>query len=175
MRFYFFSTDAIYLFINYFCFPCPRISVIFFVLQFLKLLLPSFNHCLRIYHNITVFILCSPHVLYIFSCSVSLLSQSVQLPSPFFVSNLAYKFHTHVPLPLQLPSLPYSFFLCIDLFSIFISYFVSCFLCVFLFFYAPDLPHSTTISPCLLFVSHMSLPVQFQLFFLVFPVFCLTH
>ena len=33
---------------------------------------------------------------------------------------------------------------------------------------SPELPHSTTMSPCLLFVSQMSLPVQFQLF-------CLTH
>ena len=30
-------------------------------------------------------------------------------------------------------------------------------------------------SPCLLFVSQMSLPVQFQLFFLAFLPFCPTH
>ena len=40
---------------------------------------------------------------------------------------------------------------------------------------SPELPHSTTMSPCLLFVSQMSLPVQFQLFFLAFPLFCPTH
>ena len=37
------------------------------------------------------------------------------------------------------------------------------------------LPHSITMSPCLLFVSQMSLPVQFQLFFLAFLPFCPTH
>ena len=40
---------------------------------------------------------------------------------------------------------------------------------------SPELPHSTTMSPCLLFVSQMSLPEQFQLFFLAFPLFCPTH
>ena len=86
-----FSTDTIYLFVNHFCFLCPRVSVIFLVHQFLKVLLPSLQHCLRIYHYITVFILYNPHVLYIFPCSVSLPSQSVQLFSLSFVSNLAYK------------------------------------------------------------------------------------
>ena len=38
-----------------------------------------------------------------------------------------------------------------------------------------ELPHSTTMSPCLLFVSQMSLPVQFHLFFLAFPLFCPIH
>ena len=38
-----------------------------------------------------------------------------------------------------------------------------------------ELPHSTTVSPCLLFVSQMSFPVQFQLFFLAFLLFCPTH
>ena len=33
--------------------------------------------------------------------------------SPSFVSNLHTNYHTHVPLTLQLPSLPYSSFLCI--------------------------------------------------------------
>ena len=40
---------------------------------------------------------------------------------------------------------------------------------------SPELPHSTTMSPCLLFVFQMSLPVQFQLFFLTFLPFCPTH
>ena len=38
----------------------------------------------------------------------------------------------------------------------------------------PELPHSTTMSPCLLFVSQMSLSVQCQLFFLAFSLFCPT-
>ena len=37
------------------------------------------------------------------------------------------------------------------------------------------LPHYTTMSSCLLFVSQMSLPVQFQLFFLAFVLFGPTH
>ena len=40
---------------------------------------------------------------------------------------------------------------------------------------SPKLSHSTTMSPCLLFVSQMSLPAQFQLFFLAFLLFCPTH
>ena len=40
---------------------------------------------------------------------------------------------------------------------------------------SPEFPHSTTMSPCLLFVSQMSLLVQFQLLFLAFPLFCPTH
>ena len=43
------------------------------------------------------------------------------------------------------------------------------------FLCSPKLSHSTTMSPCLLFVSEMSLPVQFQLFFLAFLLFCVTH
>ena len=39
---------------------------------------------------------------------------------------------------------------------------------------SPELPHSTTMSLCLLF-SQMSLSVQFQLFFLAFLLFCPTH
>ena len=38
-----------------------------------------------------------------------------------------------------------------------------------------ELPHSTTMSPCLLFVSQMSLPVRFQLFFLAFLLFFPIH
>ena len=62
----------------------------------------------------------------------------------------------------------------VDLFSLFISYLVPCFLCVFLLC-SPKLPHSTIMSPCLLFVFQMSIPTQFQLFFLAFPLFCPTH
>ena len=40
---------------------------------------------------------------------------------------------------------------------------------------SPELPHSTSMSPCLLFVFQMSLPEQFQLFFLGFLLFCPTH
>ena len=36
-----FSTDTTYLFINHFCFLCPKFSVIFLLHQFLKILLPS--------------------------------------------------------------------------------------------------------------------------------------
>ena len=62
------------------------------------------------------------------------------------------------------------------LFSIFITYFVPCFLCLFFFFYA--LLNFLIPPPCLpvfLFVSQMSFPVQFQLFFLAFLLFCPTH
>ena len=79
-----FSTDTIYLFFYHLCFLCPRLSVIFLVHQFLKVLLPSFKYCLRIYHHIVVFILQNPHLLYILLCSVSLPSQSVQLLLTFF-------------------------------------------------------------------------------------------
>ena len=44
-----------------------------------------------------------------------------------------------------------------------------------LFLCFPELLYSTTMSPCLLFVSQMSLPVQFKLFFSAFPLFCLIH
>ena len=40
---------------------------------------------------------------------------------------------------------------------------------------SPELLHSTTMSPCLLFVSYMSLPALFQLLFLAFLLFCLTY
>ena len=40
---------------------------------------------------------------------------------------------------------------------------------------SPELPHSTIMSPCLVFVFQMSLLVQFQLFFLAFLLFCPTH
>ena len=81
----------------------------------------------------------------------------------------------HVPLPSQLSSLPYSSF-----FYTFFEYFhlifcpilpspLSFLLCSF------ELPHSTTISPCLLFVSQVSFPARFQLFFVAFLLFCPTH
>ena len=44
-------------------------------------------------------------------------------------------------------------------------------LALFFLLCSPVLPYSTTMSPCLLFISQMSLPVQFQLFFLAFPLF----
>ena len=40
---------------------------------------------------------------------------------------------------------------------------------------SPELPHSTTMSPRLLFISQMSLPVQFELLFLAFLLFYTTH
>ena len=40
---------------------------------------------------------------------------------------------------------------------------------------SPELPHSTTMSPYLLFVSQMLLPAQFQLLFLAFLLFFPTH
>ena len=49
------------------------------------------------------------------------------------------------------------------------------FLPLFFLLCSPELSHFTTMSPCLLFVSQMSLPVKFQLFFLAFLLFCPTH
>ena len=78
----------------------------------------------------------------IVSCCASFPALSLYLANLYncfsfsFVSNLHTNFYTHVPLPSQLPSLPYSSFFFIHLFTFFIFYFVLCFLCLFLFFYA---------------------------------------
>ena len=116
-----------------------------------------------------------------FTCCISFPSLSLCLAnlynsfSPYFVSNQHTNCHTHVPSPLQLPSLSYSSFLCRSfyyfhfLFCPIFSLSLSFLLC------SPELPHSTTMSSCLLFVFQMSLPVQFQMFFLAFLLFCPTH
>ena len=88
------------------------------------------------YHNITVLILYNPHVLYIFPCSVSLPSQSVQFLLTFFCfqSSIQIVIRTSLRHCNCLLCLTFLFF--VDLFSIFISYFIPCFLRLFLFFYA---------------------------------------
>ena len=95
--------------------------------------------------------------------------------SPSFVSNLAHtNCHTHIPLPLQLAYLPYTFF-CVDLFSIFIFYFVPCFLCLFLFFYALLnflIPPPCPLSP---FRFPNITPSTVSTAFLAFLLFCPTH
>ena len=114
-------------------------------------------------------------MLYIFPCSASLPSQSVQLFSPSFVSNLAYKLSYACPFAIATAFFALHFF-SLYIFLVFsflilshVSLPLSFLLC------SLELPHSTTMSPCLLFVSQMSLPVQFQLFFLAFLLFCPTH
>ena len=116
------------------------------------------------------------HVLYIFFCSVSLPSQSVQLLLTFFCfQSIIQNPHTHVPSPSQLPSLPYSSFLCRSfqyfhlIFCPMVSSILSFLLC------SPELSHSTTMSSCLLCVSQMSLLAQFQLFYLAFLLFYITY
>ena len=95
--------------------------------------------------------------------------------SPSFVSNLAYKLSYARPFAIATAFFALFFFSLYTflLFSFLIlshAFFASFFsLC------SPELPHFTTMSPCLLFVSQMSLPVQFQLFFLAFLPFCPTH
>ena len=84
-----------YLFINHFFFLRSKLSVIFLVYQFLKVLLLSLLHCLQIYYDITVFILYNTHMLYIFSCSVSLPSQSVQLIFTFFCFQSSIQIFIH--------------------------------------------------------------------------------
>ena len=94
--------------------------------------------------------------------------------SPSFVSNLAYKLsyartslrHRNCLLCLTLCISFYYFHL---LFCPMLSLPLSFLLCSF------EFPHSTTMSPCLLLVSQMSLPAQFQLFFLAFLLFYPTH
>ena len=112
-------------------------------------------------------------LLYIFPCSVSLPSQSVQLLFAFYLQS-SIQIVIARPFAIATPSLPYSSFLCIS-FLVFSSlilchaFFASFFLCF------SELPHPTTMSPCLHFISQMSLPVQFQLFLLAFLLFCPTH
>ena len=95
--------------------------------------------------------------------------------SPSFVSNLAYKSSYARPFAIATAYFALLFFSLYTflVFSFLVlshAFFVSFFiLCSF------ELPHSTTISPCILFVSQMSLPVQFQLFFLAFLPFFPTH
>ena len=112
-------------------------------------------------------------MLYIIPWSVSLPSQSVQFLFTF-VSNLAYKLSYAHPFAIATAFFALLFFslyifLVFFLFCPMLSLPLSFLLC------SPKLPHSTTMSPCLLFVSQMSLPVQFQLFFLAFLLFCPTH
>ena len=73
-------------------------------------------------------------MLYIFPCSVSLPSQSVQLFFTFFCFQSSIQIVIRTSLRHFNCLLALLFF--VYLFSIFISYFVSCFLCLFLFFYA---------------------------------------
>ena len=75
-------------------------------------------------------------MLCIFSCSVSLLSQSVQLLFIFFCFQSAYKFLYARPFAIATAFFALLFFFFIHLFTFFIFYFVLCFLCLFLFFYA---------------------------------------
>ena len=121
------------------------------------------------------FYLYNPHAQYIFPCSVSLPSQSVQLFFTFFCSNLVYKSSYACPFAIA------TAFFALLFFSLYIFLVFSSPICPMLslplsfLLCSPELPHSTTMSPCLLFVSQMSLPVQFQLFFLAFLLFCPTH
>ena len=116
-------------------------------------------------------------MLYIFPCSVSLPSQSVQLLFTFFCFQSSIQIiicmslcHCNCLLCLILLFFVFSFFfLVFSSLILFHAFFTSSLLCSF------ELPHSTTMSPCLLFISQMSLPVQYQLFFLAFLPFCPTH
>ena len=111
-------------------------------------------------------------MLYIFPCSVSLPSQSVQLLLTFFCFQSSIQIYIACPFAITTAFFALLFF--VQLFTIFISYFVPCFLCLFLLC-SSVLPHSTTTSTYLLFVSQMLLPVQSQQFFLAFPLLCSTY
>ena len=63
----------------------------------------------------------------------------------------------------------------VDLFSILSLIFSQAFFASFFSFMLFKLTYSTTMSPLLLFVFQMSLPAQFQLFFLGFLLFCSNH
>ena len=107
-------------------------------------------------------------------CCTSFAALSLCLPnlynsfSPSFVSNLAYKSsYAHPFATAFFAHLFYYFYL---LFYPMLSSPFSFLLC------SPVLPHSTTMSPYLLFISQISLPAQSQLFFFfIFPLFCPTH
>ena len=118
----------------------------------------------------------NPHVLYIFPYSVSLHSQSVQFLLTFYYFQSSLQIFVHTSLR------HCNCFLCLILlffvhhFTFFISYFVLCFFCLFfLLLCSPEFLHSIIMFPCIVFVSQMSLPAEFQLFFLAFPLFCPTH
>ena len=115
-------------------------------------------------------------MLYIFPCSVSLPSQSVQLLLIFFCFQSSIQIfirtslcHRNCLLCLTLFFLCTSFYYFHLLFYPMLSSPPSFILC------SSELPHFTTMSFYLRFVFQMSLPAQFQLFFLAFPPFSSTH
>ena len=88
--------------------------------------------------------------------------------SPYFFSNLAYKFSYAHPFAIGTAFFALIFF-SLYIFLLFLSHILShAFLSLSFLLCSPQLPHSITMSHCLLFVSQMSLRVQFQLFFLAF-------
>ena len=95
--------------------------------------------------------------------------------SPSFVFNLAYKLSYARPFVIATVFFALLFF-SLYIFLVFSFLILShAFFASFFSFMLFELPHSTTKSPCLLFVFRMLLPVQFQLFFLGFLPFCPTH
>ena len=95
--------------------------------------------------------------------------------SPSFVFNIVYKLSYARPFAIATAFFALLFF-SLYIFLVFSSLILShAFFASLFFLCSPELPHSTTMSPCLLFVSQMSLPVQFQLFFLTFLLFCPSH
>ena len=75
-------------------------------------------------------------MLYIFPCSVSLPSQSVQLLFIFFCFQYSIQIFIRTSLCHRNCLLCLALLFFVDLFTFFISYFVPYFLCLFLFFYA---------------------------------------
>ena len=146
-------------------------SLSFSFISFSKYSIHLFNTASKL--TITLLFLSFKSLMCIFPCSVSLPSQSVQLLFTFFCFQSSIQIFIHMSLHHCNCLLCLTLVFFVYLFSIFISYFVPCFFCLFLFFYA--LLNFLIPPPYLHFVSQMSLPVQFQLFFLAFLLFCPTH
>ena len=114
-------------------------------------------------------------MLYIFPCSVSLPIQSVQLFFTFFCFQSSIQIIICMSLCIATAFFALLFF---SLYTFLVFSFLilsHAFFASFFSFSSFELSHSTTMSPCLLFVSQMSLPVKFQLLFLAFLLFCPTH
>ena len=113
-------------------------------------------------------------MLYIFPCSVSLPSQSVQFIFTFFCFQSSIQIIIHTSLRHRNCLLCLTLLFFVDLFTIYL-FFPMLSLPLSFLLCSPELPHSITMSPCLLFISQMPLSAQFQLFFLAFLLFCITH
>ena len=95
--------------------------------------------------------------------------------SPSFVSNLAYKLSYACSFAIATAFFALLYF-SLYTFLLFSSLILShAFLRLSFLLCYSKLRHSTTMSPCLLFISQMSLPAQFQLFLLEFALFCPIH